>query len=118
LAAEIRRVTKDKWAYKELLLLADPDEGMVGKYLQKGDMFVLLVDGEAACEAIVTKRDDGCVEVKNLATREDMQGHGYGRRMLEYVFSLYKGKSPAVYVGTGDVRAGFYEKLGFRRTMS
>lgn len=36
---EIRKVTKDKKQYLDLLLLADEQEDMVDKYLERGDMF-------------------------------------------------------------------------------
>ena len=37
----IRQITEDKKAYLDLLLLADPQENMIERYLDGGEMFVL-----------------------------------------------------------------------------
>ena len=38
---EIKKVISDKKEFLELLLLADEQESMVDRYLERGDMFVL-----------------------------------------------------------------------------
>ena len=38
---EIQQITKDKRDYMYLLLVADPQEDMVDRYLDEGDMFIL-----------------------------------------------------------------------------
>lgn len=38
---EIRQITEDKDNYLEMLLIADPQENMIRRYLDKSDMFVL-----------------------------------------------------------------------------
>jgi hypothetical protein len=43
---EIRKVAGDKKEYINLLLLADEQEDMVDKYLERGEMFVLDDEGE------------------------------------------------------------------------
>ena len=42
---EIRKVEKDKKQHLELLLLADEQEDMIDRYLERGTMYVL-EDGE------------------------------------------------------------------------
>lgn len=37
----IRKVSNDKKAYIDLLLLADEQEDMIDKYLERGEMFIL-----------------------------------------------------------------------------
>ena len=37
----IRQITDNKKQYLDLLLLADPQEDMIARYLDKGEMFVL-----------------------------------------------------------------------------
>ncbi len=38
---DIRKVSNDKKAYIDLLLLADEQEDMIDKYLERGEMFIL-----------------------------------------------------------------------------
>ena len=42
---EIKKVTADKKQYLSLLLLADEQEDMIDRYLDKGDMYILMDDG-------------------------------------------------------------------------
>ena len=50
---EIIQVKKDKKKYLDLLLLADEQEDMVDRYLERGDMFVL-TDGTVRAECAVS----------------------------------------------------------------
>ena len=51
---EIKKVISDKKEFLELLLLADEQESMVDRYLERGDMFVLYDNGlKAACVVTV-----------------------------------------------------------------
>ncbi len=112
---EIRRINAGKDAHRELLLLADPDWTMVEKYLEDGEMYVMFASGKPVCEAVVTRREDGACELKNLATAEDEQNKGYAGRMLDHIFKLYATQYPRMYVGTADQQVAFYEKFGFVR---
>ena len=55
---EIIQVKKDKKKYLDLLLLADEQEDMVDRYLERGDMFVL-TDGTVRAGCVVTKEGPG-----------------------------------------------------------
>ncbi|MDO5562331.1 MAG: GNAT family N-acetyltransferase [Synergistaceae bacterium] len=110
----IRKVIGDKKEYIDLLLLADEQEDMVDKYLERGDMFVLDEHGVKA-ECVITKEaDDGVYELKNIAVPPDCQRKGYGKRLIEYIFSHYS-DCKALFVGTGDCPSAlsFYHSCGF-----
>lgn len=62
---EIRKVEKDKKQHLELLLLADEQEDMIDRYLERGTMYVLEDDGIRA-ECVVTDEGDGVLELKTL----------------------------------------------------
>ena len=62
----IMKVSNDKKAYIDLLLLADEQENMIDKYLEHGEMFVLYENGVKA-ECVVTKEENGIYELKNIA---------------------------------------------------
>ena len=109
----IRKVINEKKTYIDLLLLADEQEDMIDKYLERGEMFVLNDNGIKA-ECVVTKEADGIYELKNIAVIPDQQRKGYGKAMIEFLFSHYTDCN-AMLVGTGDVPSSlsFYQKCGF-----
>lgn len=111
----IESIVSGKKAYLNLLLLADPDEAMVDRYLDAGDMYVVFEGDIPVSEAVVTVREDGALELKNLATDERYQGRGYAGALVRHLCTLYRDRYDALYVGTADVGAAYYERLGFER---
>ena len=114
---DIREVTENKKKYLSLLLLADEQEDMIDRYLERGRMFVLDDDG-VKCECVITDEGDGVLEIKNIATVPEHQGKGYARAMIRYIEDNYKGHYSVLQVGTGDspLTVPFYEKCGFVRS--
>lgn len=110
---KIRKVIGNKKEYIDLLLLADEQENMVDKYLDRGEMFVLDDNGIKA-ECVVTKESDGIYELKNIAVYPEYQHKGYGRALVEYLFFYYT-DCKTMFVGTGDspVILDFYKRCGF-----
>ena len=110
----IEMVTENKKRFLDLLLLADEQEDMVDRYLERGDMFALY-DEDVKTVCVVTKEAEGIYELKNIATYTQWQGKGYGKKMVEYIFSFYKGKCKTMFVGTVETpeTIGFYERCGF-----
>jgi len=111
---EIKIISENKKSFMDLLLLADEQEDMIEKYLDRGTLFALYDDGlKSIC--VVTDEGDGNFEIQSLATYAQFQGRGYGTRLVKHVFAYYKDKGTAMYVGTGDVPfiVSFYEHCGF-----
>ena len=113
---EIRKVETDKKQYLSLLLLADEQEDMVDRYLERGVMYVLEDDGVKA-ECVVTDEGNGVLELKNIAVAPAAQGRGYGKAMVDFLIRTYKGQYAVLQVGTGDSPSTipFYEACGFYR---
>ena len=113
---QIYKVT-DKTKYMPLLLLADEQENMIFKYLDKSDMYVLDDDGIKG-EIVVCVEEDGTLEIKNLAVAPESRRRGYGRALVDRICELYKDRFSTVSVGTGDspLTIPFYEKCGFERS--
>lgn len=111
----VTRVTGDKLQYAELLLLADESMEMIGRYLDRGEMYVLRDGGQTCTVAVVTDEGGGLCELKNLATRPDRQRCGYGRRMIEFLAEHLRGRFGEMTVGTGEVPGTlrFYRNCGF-----
>lgn len=49
----IQLITEGKKDYMDMLLLADPQEDMIEKYLGKGEMFILIDQGEVRTVCVV-----------------------------------------------------------------
>ena len=113
---EIREVKENKKQCLDLLLLADEQEDMVDRYLERGTMFVLDDDGIKA-ECVVTDEGGGVLEIKNIATDPKNKGKGYGKKLIEFVAQKYRGAYSVLQVGTGDspLTIPFYQKCGFAR---
>ena len=113
---EIRKVETDKKRYLDLLLLADEQEDMIDRYLERGTMYVLEDEGVRA-ECVVTDERDGILELKNIAVKPAAQGKGYGKAIVDFLVRTYTGQYAVLQVGTGDSPSTipFYEACGFRR---
>jgi Predicted P-loop ATPase fused to an acetyltransferase len=112
---KISQIHHDKKAFLDLLLLADEQENMIDKYLERGDMFALY-DDDLKSICVVTQEDANIFELKNIATYEKYQGRGYGTALINHICQVYKGKERTLLVGTGETPAirHFYEQCGFR----
>jgi len=109
---EIKIIDNNKKRFMDLLLLADEQEDMIKKYLDRGTLFALY-DNDLKSICVVTDEENGDIEIQNLATHEQFQGRGYGTQLVKYVFEYYKDKGAVMYVGTGDSLVPFYENCGF-----
>ena len=81
---EIRKVNENKKQFLSLLLLADEQEDMVDRYLEKGAMYVLDDCGVKA-ECVITDEGDGILEIKNIAVMPEHQRAGYGRALIDFI---------------------------------
>ena len=115
----IIEVTENKKQYLDLLLLADEQEDMIDRYLDKGRMYVL-DDNGIKCECVITDEGNGVLEIKNIATVSEHQGKGYAKALIDFVVKKYKEQYTVLQVGTGDspLTIPFYEKCGFVRSHS
>lgn len=111
---EIKIISNNKKQFIDLLLLADEQEDMIDKYLERGDMFALY-DDDLKSICVVTQEGDETYELKNIATYGKYQSKGYGKKLIEYIFEYYKDRCKTMLVGTGDCPfiISFYESCGF-----
>lgn len=113
----IRVIHKNKKRFLPLLLLADEQEDMIDRYLERGTMYVL-EDGGVKAECVVTDEGGGILELKSLAVEPESQRKGYGKALIDFLVCKYKGRYSVLQVGTGDspLTIPFYEKCGFVRS--
>lgn len=114
---KIKEIKDNKKQFLSLLLLADEQEDMIDRYIDKGIMYVL-DDNGIRSECVVTDEGDGVLEIKNIATLPEYQGMGYAKMLIDFVSEKYKDKYSVLQVGTGDspLTVPFYEKCGFVRS--
>lgn len=112
---EISIIRENKKQYLPLLLLADEQEDMIDRYIDRGDMYVMAYNGETVCACVVTDEGDNVCEIKNIVTAPRFQRQGYGRKMIDFVISKYHSTHHTLQVGTGEVpsTSSFYTKCGF-----
>jgi GNAT superfamily N-acetyltransferase len=111
---EIKIIKNNKKQFLDLLLLADEEENMIDKYLNRGTLFALYdLDLKSIC--VVTKEDSNIYELKNIATYKKYQGQGYGKKLIKHIFKHYKNHCTTMLVGTGDCPfiIQFYKSCGF-----
>ena len=113
----IREIKQNKKQYIFLLLLADEQEDMIDRYLEKGTMYVL-DDNGVKSECVVTNEGNGILEIKNIATLPEYKGKVYGKMLIDFLAEKYTGQYTVLQVGTGDspLTIPFYEKCGFVRS--
>ena len=114
----IQAIENDRERFLDLLLLADPSLKLVQQYIAKSYLFVLF-EGETACGVVLLlPKASNTMEIKNIAVKEEMQGRGYGKRLLHYALDFCKEQGyEKVIVGTGNSginNIAFYQKAGFR----
>ena len=110
----ITEIKENKKQYLSLLLLADEQEDMVDRYIDKGTMYVF-DDNGVKSECVITDEGNGIIEIKNIATVPEHQGKGYAKALIDFLVEEYGGKYSVLQVGTGDspTTVPFYEKCGF-----
>lgn len=104
----------DKKRVLDLLLLADEQESMIDRYLERGTLYAL-EDGGIQAVCVVTEEGNRTVEIKNLAVRPERQRTGLGRRMIQHVEKVWRGRADTLLVGTGEspLTLPFYIACGF-----
>ena len=112
------RITENKKRFLNLLLLADEQESMIDRYLERGEMFVLYKNEIPVAACVITDEGDNVCEIKNIAVLPQYQRQGYGRRLIDFLFEHYKKSYRVMLVGTGDTFSTiyFYEHCGFVRS--
>ncbi len=112
-----KEIKTDKKRYLELLLLADEQEDMIDRYIERGKMYALYDDG-VRCVCVVTDEGNGVLEIKNIATAPGHERKGYARAMIDFIIQKYRDLFCVLQAGTGDspLTVPFYEKCGFVRS--
>ncbi|WP_391118082.1 GNAT family N-acetyltransferase [Psychrobacillus sp. L3] len=104
----------------DLLLLADPSETLVKKYVERGECYIAEQNGEIIGVYVLLSTSPETVELVNLAVAEQHQAKGIGKALV--LNAIEKAKHHGykmIEVGTGNSSIGqlaLYQKCGFRIT--
>lgn len=113
-ALAIERVDSDKRAYMHLLLIGDESEPMIGRYLDRGTLYVGRLGEQAVAVCMTTDEGPGLIEVKNLAVLPDYRRRGIGRAMLLHVERMHPGMTLTLGTGETPSTLRFYRSCGYR----
>jgi ribosomal protein S18 acetylase RimI-like enzyme len=104
---------------RPLFALAEDSAAELDSYIRAGRVLVARVGGEVVGHLQLIDGDaPGHAEIKNMAVREDRQGQGIGRQLVqEALVRLAAAGVSTVDVATAAADVGnlrFYQRLGFR----
>ncbi len=110
----IERITHEKKNFLNLLRIGDEQDGMIDRYLDRGDMYIGFVGRVPVAVCVATSEGVGVVEIKNLAVLPEYRRKGYGKSLLEFVEKRYP--DCVFQLGTGETPSvlRFYERCGYR----
>ncbi|NBA87809.1 GNAT family N-acetyltransferase [Emticicia sp. CRIBPO] len=101
----------------DLLLLADPSEEMLGKYLEGSEILVAESGANILGVCVIYAEDGLTAEIKNIAVSEEHQGKGIGRSLLNKATLTVRAKGfKNLVIGTGDTgykQIRLYQSAGF-----
>ena len=114
---KISRLDKLGEMPRHLLLLADPDEGAVDKYINDSAIYVAKLDEIVVGVFVLYPVSLVTVEIKNIAVDERYQRRGIGKRMLKKISSIAKeNRYRSIVIGTGNssvYQLLLYQQQGF-----
>ena len=104
---------------RALFELAEDSGAELDSYIDAGRVLVAVTDGEVVGHLQLTGTGDPRqVEIKNMAVREDRQGQGVGRRLIQAAVDLVAAEAfTTILVATAAADIGnlrFYQRQGFR----
>lgn len=97
-----------------LLLLADPEENAIDKYLPNCEVLEFYIDNILVGQGAVMEISKNICELKNIAIYEKYHKNGYGKEFVKLLFEYYRGKYSCMIVGTSESGVTFYKKCGFK----
>lgn len=100
---EIHKIRRDKRKHSNLLLLADEQEEMIERYLERGALFLLSELSARRAAAVVTQESGTVCELKNLAVEPEFQRRGYGRARVGWLTGHCRSRFETMQIGTGEV---------------
>jgi len=113
----IRRLDESERIPYDILLLADESISAINKYVRRSRLYVYENKDELIAIYALLVVEDGVIELKNIAVKEDFQRKGIGTLLIkDAIIRAQKEGFNTLLIGTGDGSEGqlrLYQKLGF-----
>ncbi len=117
---EVTKLSKGDAIPYDLLYLADESKEAVKDYMKRGTCYTGWLDGKAVGVYVLLPTRPFTVELINLAIKEEFQGQGLGKQLIEHaIVTAKKHKYKIIEVGTGNAginQMALYQKSGFSMT--
>ena len=114
----IRALQSNEKLPMELLLLADPSETSIEKYIHKSKVFVTVEDTLIVGVYVLMEMAPGKAEIMNVAVAETHQGKGIGKALVQHAIKSARLLGmESIEIGTGNSsiqELALYQKCGFR----
>lgn len=109
--------SRDRTPYT-LMLEADPSKRSIQEYLDRGKLYLGLVDGTTVACMVLMRTRPNTNEIMNIAVREDHRGRGIAKQLIQFAEQISKQEGcRTLEVGTGNSsldQLALYQKCGFR----
>lgn len=107
---------EDKKKNLDLLLLADPEEEAIDKYIDNCEVFEFYHRDILIGQGAVMELSSTVYEIKNFAIYEKFHNCGYGKILINLLCEKYleSFKNIEILVGTSEQGVGFYKKCRFQ----
>lgn len=116
----IRKLEKTEPLPMDLLLLADPSEEIVRRYMPRAQCYVLEQKGSIVGVYSLLPTRPGTLELINIAVAESEQNKGHGKALILHAVETARSQGYiTIEVGTGNssiAQLALYQKCGFRMT--
>lgn len=100
------------------MLLADPDDAAIDRYLTKSAVVLALLGEQLIGVYVLCPHNIVSAEIKNIAINEAYQGQGYGKQLLAHAIQAAESLGyQELLIGTANTSFGqlaLYQKMGFR----
>lgn len=129
------QITENKKRFLPLLLMADEQENMIDRYLERGTLYAILDEKSKSSDTnqqnltnlpnitqsslkgvcVLTNEGNRILEIKNLAIVPTARRQGYGKAAIEQIMKTYGKHYDILQVGTGEspLTVPFYQACGF-----
>lgn len=114
----IKQLENEEYIPWNLLLLADPSQEAIKKYVSKSEIYIASIGNIIIGAYVLTKISSDVIELKNIAVEKKYQRKGFGKKLVLDAIQRTKDKGyKRIEVGTGNSslsQLALYQKCGFR----
>jgi len=116
-AVSIHKLKQAEEIPYDLLLLADPYQAAIDKYLSASEIYIASLSTKVIGLYVLYPAGAGTIEIKNIAVEESLQGKGIGKQMLGHAAEICRSKGiDTLIIGTANSSIGqlfLYQQQGF-----